>query len=260
MSYANEHEDESTRLEWQAKQKHYNIYEEFHQLKLKKSSKVLDAGCGSGLLSRYLLEIEKNLQIDACDFSELRIQQAKNLSKGAKFSKINFIHADLEKLQIRDDTYDLIVSRYVYEHLKDPKVVTSELYRVLKKDGEINIVDFDGVFVNLYSTNERFNQLFTIIKNNFLSDLNIGRKLPAILKQSGFRKITWSVSAEQFSGEDLQMEYKNNKERLRLAKKTLTHLLGNYNLAEEFSKLYLEEMLKEENTLFYNKFIVSAIK
>ncbi len=48
----------------------------------------------------------------------------------------NIRHEDCESLSFRDNSFDLIVSNDVFEHIPNFKKSFSECYRVLKKDGE----------------------------------------------------------------------------------------------------------------------------
>ena len=54
MAYALEHQNESTRLSMQTEISAYSIRDELDLLSLGGVNTVLDAGCGNGIVSRYL--------------------------------------------------------------------------------------------------------------------------------------------------------------------------------------------------------------
>nr|BDT28419.1 class I SAM-dependent methyltransferase [Bacteriovorax sp. HI3] len=259
MRYVLEHQDEADRLEFQATIPQYSIKDETATLDIPKNAKVLDAGCGTGVLARYVKHQFPDAEVHGFDYSELRVSEANKRNKETH-NKITFFHDNIEKLDIPENSYDVVVSRYVIEHLPNPQAAIKELYRVLKPGGKLFIIDFDGIFINLFSTNARFNELLEQIKSGFKSDLYVGRKLPAYFHQAGFKNIDYDVTAVQFKGENAEMEYENNHKRCLNCQVEFARILGSEKLAEEFAALYLKESIKPGSVLFYNKFIVSGIK
>ena len=91
----------------------------------KKGSRILDAGCGTGLILRKLPKGTIGV-----DINPRNIKKAK---KHAPFARI--ILADIEKLPFKKESFTTVVSTEVIEHQPDPKPTVNELRRVLKKDG-----------------------------------------------------------------------------------------------------------------------------
>lgn len=170
--YILEHESEADRLEKQAEQKHYSITDELKNIDLSNVKTFLDAGCGTGLLSRHIQEQNPLIKTFGIDQSELRIQQAKKLSPGT-----NFVNGNLEDLPFVDPSFDLVISRYVYEYLKDPIAVTKSLANALSPDGTLCLIDLDGIFYNIYSGNPKLDFLLSKVKNKLSEDFFVGRKL-----------------------------------------------------------------------------------
>jgi len=88
-----------------------------------KGSKLLDVGCGNG---DFILELEK-LGFDACGVD---INEDHNLND--KFIKINL---QTERYPFPDNYFDLVFSKSVIEHLREPDFLFDEVYRVLKPGG-----------------------------------------------------------------------------------------------------------------------------
>lgn len=95
--------------------------------KYKKGEKILDAGCGTGLILRHLPKGSFGI-----DINPRNIKKAK---KHVPFSKI--IEADIEKTPFRSNEFTTIVCTEVLEHLPNPKKALSELNRILKKEGVV---------------------------------------------------------------------------------------------------------------------------
>lgn len=93
--------------------------------KYKKGNKILDAGCGTGLILRKLPKGTIGV-----DINPRNIKKAKQHAPLAKTIK-----ADIEKLPFKKGTFTTIVSTEVIEHQPDPRPTVAELKRVLKKDG-----------------------------------------------------------------------------------------------------------------------------
>lgn len=258
MKYVMEHVEEADRLEDQATQETYDLKQEFRLLNIQQGDLVLDAGCGTGLVSRFLSN--KGAQMEACDQSEIRLQQAKQLAMKNNCHSIHFFHSQLEKIQAKPNNYyDKIVSRFVIEHVQNPLTVLSELYRVTKPKGEAYIVDLDGIVFNLFTENSVLNDYLEQLKTTIPVDLFIGRKLPHLLQKAGFTDIKWEIDIMNFQGEELKREKENYRERFKFSFSTIAAILGEKN-AHDFVNLYLSELDNPTNTLFYNKFIVRGIK
>jgi SAM-dependent methyltransferase len=93
--------------------------------------RVLDAGCGAGRLSAWL--VEQGAEVVGVDASPEMIRLARERAPGASFSV-----ADLgERLPYGDDSFDLAVASLVMHYLRDWVPALRELRRVLRPDGAI---------------------------------------------------------------------------------------------------------------------------
>lgn len=253
MSYILENIDEFKRLERQAQQGHYSLKEELKHLSLSPNQVVLDAGCGSGLLSRYLADHFSNLQLMACDQSDLRLQQAKEASA---HRNIQYFQSDLSRLDLADESVDAVVCRFVYEYLQDPLQVTREFHRVLKPGGVAYLIDLDGVFLNYWTTNDKLNRYVEHLRNDLNIDLYVGRKLFSFLHSAHFQKVDYHVSLHDFkSDSEVEEEFVNNRDRILFAKDSLLESLGSEAAYEDFQDCYLAEMKSKSSTMFFNKFV-----
>lgn len=258
--YSLENHNEFARLENQAKMASYDFVKELENIAIGDNIHILDAGCGSGIVSRYLVNKYKTIDIDACDVSKQRLEQAKSLCATECDKKINYFDSMLENINSPGSKYDLVLCRFVLEHVESPQSVVDELFRVTKSNGEIILIDGDGVLFNLYSQNRTLNSYLSKFRNHCNFDLFVGRKMPMMLKNAGFVNIQYRVEPMFFPGEQLHLEYRNYVQRFEFINDMLVSIFGSQAEADNFTSLYLSEMLQEGNTLFYNKFIVSAIK
>ena len=92
---------------------------------VKPDSHVLDAGAGEGDSFPYDLkeQVKEMVGIDL----DPRVESNQRLHRG--------IRSDLTSIPCDDDYFDVVFSRYVFEHIADPQVFLAEIYRVLKPGG-----------------------------------------------------------------------------------------------------------------------------
>ena len=100
---------------------------------MKKNSNVLDLGCGNGRDIKTLLE--NNHKPIGLDSSKKLLNIAKK-----RYPKAKFIHADMSKIPLKDNSIDYILSIASFHHLKTKKERLSclkEIKRVLKPNGKL---------------------------------------------------------------------------------------------------------------------------
>jgi ubiquinone/menaquinone biosynthesis C-methylase UbiE len=107
---------------------------------LASGSKVLDIGCGIGVVSEMILSINPNVIIDAVDFEEM-IQVA---SARVSEKKVHFISSSAEAYKIQDETYNLIISSGCYSTIRNINELEKSLMngcKMLKKDAIMLLID-----------------------------------------------------------------------------------------------------------------------
>jgi len=150
--------------------------------------------------------------------------------------------------------YDTVICRYALEHCPDPVQVIGELKKALKKGGRLIVVDLDGVFINLYTVHPQLTQFLEDFRKGVNFDLHIGKKLPSYFKLAGLSEIEWDAEQLCCKGKRLEEEYINTEKRLAAATAFGSQLYGSAENFQNFTKLYLEEMMKPENTLVFTKY------
>lgn len=102
---------------------------------LKNSEKILDVGCGEGLLLEKIVRIKKNVLVCGIDLSpeNIEICLAHNLPA---------ILADAKRLPFADGAFDTCIMTEVIQYLEEakPQEVIREIARVLKTNGQLFIM------------------------------------------------------------------------------------------------------------------------
>lgn len=103
---------------------------------VEKGMKVLDAGCGDGVLS-YMMA-ERGALVTGVDLSVPNIASAESRNSGSG-QMVKFILGDVESLPFPDNSFDLVVSSHVLEHLPDFDRGLREIMRVTKRGAVVAI-------------------------------------------------------------------------------------------------------------------------
>lgn len=91
--------------------------------------KILEIGCGPGALSQALARWYPDAEIIGADRDTNFIDFAKS-----KADNIQFIEADITNLPFEENSFDVVISNTVQEHIETSKFFTEQL-RVLKSNG-----------------------------------------------------------------------------------------------------------------------------
>ena len=94
---------------------------------IEKNTRVLDVGCGDGILMEYL-KYNKEIDIRGIEISKDNVQKC--LSKG-----LTVIEGDAEKdlLQFPNSSFDFVILSQTLQAFLNPEIVIKELLRVGKK-------------------------------------------------------------------------------------------------------------------------------
>jgi ubiquinone/menaquinone biosynthesis C-methylase UbiE len=110
-----------------------------HPIPLSRNAKILDAGCGTGLLTIALLKaLDQPVRITAVDLSGSSIVTAKKAveEKAGRADKVWFTQANVLALPFADNSFDFVVTSGVLEYVSLREGL-GELARVLKRGGYI---------------------------------------------------------------------------------------------------------------------------
>lgn len=97
------------------------------------ASHILDMGCGDGTRLGIVARGKKGVGVD---ISNVAVKSA----KAKKQENIKYIRSDLVQLPLAANSFDLVYSAYVLEHLARPEQVIKEAIRVTKPGGNLVLI------------------------------------------------------------------------------------------------------------------------
>ncbi len=104
----------------------------FNRLDLHNTIRVLEIGCGVGIVSAHLTN-RYTMDVTGTDLDSDQIAIAKTYNKESKH--LNFVIADATKLPFFNQKFDMVLSIYVLHHIGNWKNTLKEINRVLKENG-----------------------------------------------------------------------------------------------------------------------------
>lgn len=104
------------------------------------NGRVLDVGCGNGVISRHLGRL--GFQVLGVDVSEKTIETARSLTKN--LPNVQFQTKSAEELVASGEKYDAVICSEVLEHLHDPGSLLNVLYQTLTDNGRLIVTVPNG--------------------------------------------------------------------------------------------------------------------
>ncbi|MEU0936872.1 methyltransferase domain-containing protein [Embleya sp. NPDC005971] len=154
---------------------------------------VLDAGCGTGAVTRRLRTrlADPGTRVVGLDADErlLAVARATRPVEG-----IRYVAGDLARPPLPAAGFDLVLARYVFQHLADPVGVARSLAGLLRPGGRLAVVDVDA---GLWGCAEPDLSVFSADAYRALGsaqaadggDRLVARRLPRILRAAGLTEV-----------------------------------------------------------------------
>lgn len=106
--------------------------------------RLLDAACGNGRYTRYLLEhADPDAVITSFDLSGAMLRRARSRLRD---ERVSYAVADLTRLPYAGGAFDAVVCGWVLEHLPDPTMGLRELARVMAPGGKLLLMCTENTF------------------------------------------------------------------------------------------------------------------
>jgi len=148
----------------------------FSLLPLKDEDRVLDAGCGSGVLVPYILnKIGKTGILYELDFAEQMIETNRRLHQQ---ENICFMVSDVENAPLQEAFFDVAICFSCFPHFQDKEKALQALWRILKSRGILLISHFDSAEVI-----NKLHKSCRPVRHDHLPD---EKTLRALLERNGF--------------------------------------------------------------------------
>jgi SAM-dependent methyltransferase len=134
--------EELSRVPETAVESYAGVANPFSLGRLSPGELVLDVGCGAGtdtLVAAQMVTPEG--RVTGIDMTPEMIAKARSAAAEMGATNVQFVDGDVERLPFGDESFDVVISNGVIDLIPDKDAVFSELGRVLRPGGRIQIAD-----------------------------------------------------------------------------------------------------------------------
>lgn len=155
-----------------------------------RGARVLDIGCGTGAVSRFLAHCPGVSEVVGVDPSSVFVTKAAELAQAVQ--NASFETGDARSLRFPDESFDVAVAHTVLCHVPEPPRVLAEAFRVTRPGGWLAV--FDGDYPTTTVALGSFDPLQTCVDemvHGWVHNLWIARSLPALVRSAGFEVVSF---------------------------------------------------------------------
>jgi SAM-dependent methyltransferase len=168
---------------------------------------VLDAGCGNGAVTAELSAALPGTRVVGLDRHPGLLDLAR--TRGAAGAEPELFLGDVGDTPFADETFDLVLSRYVFQHLQEPVAAARELRRVLRPGGHLAVIDIDaGLWgtaePDLSGMSQEAYRALGAAQSADGGDRLIARRLPRVLRDAGYTDV--SVRPFAYTSDEVGIE------------------------------------------------------
>lgn len=165
---------------------------------------VLDVGCGPGTITvDFAARVAPGRVIGVDAASEI-IDQANVLASGEGVSNAEFAVGDAYDLDFEDDSFDVVHTHQMLQHVAEPVAVLRQFRRVVRPDGVVAAreVDYAGTVIHPVSPGlTLWAEVYQQVHRAGGGEPDAGRRLKAWAREAGFTDIVSTASVWCFSSE-----------------------------------------------------------
>ncbi len=215
-----------------------------------KSQRVLDAGCGTGVLTKELSQssIDSTIGLDI---------NSENLSIAASFAPTAFLSlGDAHIMPFKSSVFDCCLCHYLLMWVVDPLAVLIEMKRVTMSGGAVLVLaepDYGGR-IDYPQQLAVLNEWQTTALQNQGANPFMGRELKAIFHQAGLNEIKVGVIGAQWNRTTPESELHSEWEILQSDLKFLNNSSEVLKSSEEIREIDLAAWASGERIIYVPTF------
>ncbi len=176
---------------------------------LQPGMQVLDIACGPGFTACELAKfVGENGHVTGVDINEELIAVAHQAKASEGVENVAFSSGNVYELTLPENSFDFVYARFVFQHLENPQLALSNVWKVLKPGGVLCVLDIDDNWTSFSPESDAFVKFIrktgTGQKRKGGNRL-IGSQLFGLLSEAGYQNV--STQIRPITTEDLGVRY-----------------------------------------------------
>lgn len=174
---------------------------------LQPDMRVLDIGCGPGVISTEMAKLVPNGHVHGLDASEELLAVAGQIAKQSECENVSFSHGSVYELPQIREPYDFAYARFLYQHLEKPEQATEQIYEALAPGARFCVVDIDDAWLMLHPEPPSFRPFLKLAQEGQTKrggNREVGRELASYFVHHGFQDVQTRIVT--LTSHDLGME------------------------------------------------------
>jgi len=172
---------------------------------VKDGDKVLDIGCGTGLLSLKLLQAADCSLVAIDNSREMMAIFRDKIDKLRLKGRVTCKIMDAAAFKFKDKSFDVVVSSVVLHHLKDKTGPFKKIYKMLKPGGVFVIGEIDMDTTGRHTDAQRLRRIVSVLEEEWTFALkDVGVEAFAQMYDNGKKHILnqgeYCLSLKQWAG------------------------------------------------------------
>jgi SAM-dependent methyltransferase len=253
---------EAERLE--IKTKRQTILREMERLSLAPGMRILDAGCGTGAVTRILAEIVHPGLAVGLDFSVDRLARATQIAREEQLANLHFVSGDLTCAGLKHASFDVAFSRCCFQYLPGERGMAAlrTMKHLVRPGGRVVVADLDNVCLHRVPYDEEREKalgLFLDRVGEIGFDAFIGRKLYGMFLEAGFGDIRVDILPYYLiAGKADPTTVRVWEMKVEILNRYFEGIFGSKRRADDVIARFLDDFQREDVLLYNLIFIVQG--
>jgi ubiquinone/menaquinone biosynthesis C-methylase UbiE len=171
---------------------------------------VLDAGCGPGTITTGIAEMVFPGRVTAVDLSAVHLETGRRLAQGREIMNLDFVAASACEMPFADNSFDVVFSHALLEHLPAPERAMAEFHRVTRPGGFIGICCPDWGAIEVDDLPKQAGlaiRAYRDLQETHGGNTRAGAQLPKWLTRAGFTPLACDGWIEDYEDAGTFAEY-----------------------------------------------------
>jgi ubiquinone/menaquinone biosynthesis C-methylase UbiE len=152
-------------------------------------ARVLDVGCGTGVLTRVLAQWPNVASVAGVDPAPALLDKARVAAAGA--SNVSYREGDGRSLPFESGMFDIVTCDSMLSHVPGPERAIEEAFRVLRASGCLAVFDGDYATTTVaLADHDPLQVCVDAMMANSVTDRRIMRRLAKVVADRGFQVVS----------------------------------------------------------------------